>query len=593
MPASRLVLHLPAAQKTPVTLPYVSDPPAAHGRKLPNGTILVTDEAAPSVFYKFTPWKNSELAFNEADIYARLRCGDGIPGMVRLLGISGTQEHFIRAVERSHIGALNSFLFKQTRGETLDPDLVRSLLMQIAEGMAGLHALNIVHRDLKAENVLVFGADADARNGRNVRARIADFDRSVHLPHGSVLDKPVGSLFHMAPELLSWKAYDRKVDVYAFGILMFEVAHGGARAYGNVATGMPDSIPQAEFAGKVVEEGLRPRWIFEDEDLKRIAAQCWAADPAERPEFDEIFEQLKSRSPWHAQIRANLAAGDDLAPAATVRVGIASHIGCVRRSMEDAACVLETPLAQIAAVFDGLRGAEASTFAARRLAMALADDLAGDGTDPSAAIARAFGTTDATMREMDPAMDAGSTASIAVVSNDDLLLAWLGDSPAYLFRNSPAPGEISSLSLVERHLPGREEEAARISAAGGIVDREKRWMDSGEAMPWGPLRVFVPASGRPEGIAVSRALGLFSFKPAIGNEPDMVRIARTDDDLFLVLGSDGVFDVLAPSAVLEAATASETPQQAADAIITAVLAAGAPDNASVIVIDLKRPSDRN
>jgi serine/threonine protein phosphatase PrpC len=113
-------------------------------------------------------------------------------------------------------------------------------------------------------------------------------------------------------------------------------------------------------------------------------------------------------------------------------------------------------------------------------------------------------------------------------------------------------------------------------------------MDSGELVPWGPLRVCAPESGEAKGgIALSRALGLFPFKPAVGSAPDAIRIERRDDDLFLVMGSDGVFEVLSPERVREIIVASPSAQDAAEAIIDAVLSGGAPDNAIVIVVDLR------
>src|SRR5690606_20890927 len=100
----------------------------------------------------------------------------------------------------------------------------------------------------------------------------------------------------------------------------------------------------------------------------------------------------------------------------------------------------------------------------------------------------------------------------------------------------------------------------------------------------GPPRVYVP--GAKGGVAVSRALGLFAFKPAVGAEPETTRFARQEDDLFLVLGSDGVFDYLDIAKIRRIVVNSPCVQSAADAVIAAVLKAGAPDNATIAVLDL-------
>lgn len=567
MTSSLIDLRLPSWPNQRIILPYFPRPPAPIGRKLVNGTLIVTNEADPTRLYKFSAWTKSELAFNETDIYSRLRDIEDPSGVVQLFGVSGTAEHFVRIVERSHEGALNNFLFGQAKGDhrAIDSGFARSLLAQIAEAMATIHALNIVHRDIKAENILMFDGG---------RAKVSDFDRAVELAGAARLERPVGSLFHMAPELLRWEKYDRKIDVYAFGILMFEVAHGGARPYGDVATGMPGSLSSTEFADKVVEETHRPDWKHEDAALKNLASRCWAANPDDRPEFGEIFECLSPGPRRPAARLPLLAAPSD--------VGVASDIGKERTSLEDSACVLAFPGGLIAGIFDGIRGERASELAARQFAISLVDGMETWET----AMSNAFGRMESSLREIDPDLDCGSTAVVAVLRRNDLLVSWLGDSPAYLFRKAETGTRFIAIPLVDRHLPGRADEAARVAANDGIVDREKRWLDNGEKTPWGPLRVFAPKSGRSEGIALSRALGLFPFKPEIGDMPEMIRLDRQDDDLFVVLGSDGLFEILDLDTIHRTVIAADSAQGAADALIESALIKGAPDNVTAIVIDM-------
>lgn len=586
---SRVIFQLPTKPTRLIALPHLSGLPPPGGRRLPNGTIVAEPDDAPAHFYKFTRWSRSSLAFNEADIHAHIGAPGGIPGIVRLLGISGTEEHFVRVLERSRRGTLDRFLRDET-GDAMGPGCARTLLAEIAATLATLHSLDIVHRDIKAENILVFDTERQG-DDRSVAPKISDFDRAIILPPGAVLDEPVGSLFHMAPELLARQPYDRKVDVYAFGILMFEVVHRGARAYTNVATAMPGSISRAEFADKVIEGSYRPEWRHENEVLWKLAAQCWSADPRDRPEFWEIAgflaEAERPARNCHKLLTARPVA--DRTGIGIGSFGLASTTGEIRPQMEDAACVLATPGRLIACVFDGLRGHRSSEFAARRLAVALAAGLENGAEDPEDAIWRAFETTEAALGAIEPSPRCGSTATLALLLEHTLLLAWLGDSPAYLIGRDEH-GELSCKPLIRPHHPGREGEAARAIAHGGIIAREQHLLDSGEAVPWGPLRVFAPGSARDGarsgGVALSRAFGLPSCKPAVSGEPELIRLDRREDDLFLILGTDGVFEVLDGAAASEIAMAAASPQQAADAIIAAVSARGAPDNASVIVIDL-------
>lgn len=583
MSQSRFLLCLPTHPDVRTEMEYMAISSNAEGRRLPNGTLIVTPEDEPSLLYKFTPWGGSDLAFHEIDIYSMLRSAGDFSGIVRMEGISSTQDYLVRIMERSRAGTLDSFLIKRSKGElgSADCTLARSILAQIAEAMAHVHGLELVHRDLKAENILVF--DADENDAGLITVKLSDFDRAVLLPAGGMLGEPVGSLFHMAPELLAGQKYDRKVDIYAFGILICEVLHGGMRPYSNVATGMPGSLSRDEFCEKVVKNDYRPAWLHDDEELKRLAFRCWSHDPRERPEFREILDILQTVSvtPHIFQPRINTKR-----PGEMIGIGIASTMGKVRYTMEDAVSALIKPDIRICGVFDGLKGNRCSEFAARCLPLALAGELAQASQDAGQAVRTAIETVQSTLRRMKHPVMCGTTATLALIRPKDILVAWLGDSPAWLFRRPTGDEAVVIVPLISAHHADRPDEAERVIAFGGEVRREQKMLDSGETVPWGPRRVFSPHSGQSNGVALSRSLGLFSFSPAISGDPEMLQIQRHADDLYLVIASDGVSEVLNPPKIYEFIELCETPQEAADRMIDAALRAGAPDNASVLIVKL-------
>lgn len=611
---SRLLLHLPARQGLRLALPVLSQPPEPIGRRQPNGTLLVVDDHQPAVFCKFVPWLRAGLAFHEAATLAELNADPELDGVVRLAGVSATQEHLVLQLERSTLGPLDAWLRAQRTagGPPVDAALLRSMLRQLAGTLARLHARGWVHRDLKAENVLLFeGPKVDGMP--QPVPRLADFDRARQLQPGGRLDDAVGSRFHMAPELLARQPYDHKVDVYAFGILMYELLHEGARPHPGVATGMPGSMSGDDFATQVVEQDLRPEWRHEDRALQALATRCWAREPGQRPEFHELLPLLAVADAWAskaspaaspatpptaltaptetAAAAARPAAAPDHAPArppaAIDAVGTASHIGKLRPAMEDAVCVLQTEAGLIACVFDGLGGARTATHLAQQFALRLSVALR-QGGPVAATVEATFRQLDAELRQLEPPIECGSTGLVAVLDEHAFWISWLGDSPACLFRRAADGSAASPIVLVDRHQPHRPDEFERVMASGGLIGREQRWLDSGEAVPFGPYRVFVPDIERNNGIALSRAFGLFAFKPAIGSEPESVHLERQPDDRHLLLGSDGVFDFVDVETLRKLVEDAGSAQRAADAVIDAVLARGAPDNASIIVIDLQR-----
>jgi len=101
------------------------------------------------------------------------------------------------------------------------PDKAVELILKIADGMAYCHDHNVVHRDLKPENILV------SDEGQPV---IMDFGlaltKSAHRVTYSNLSATMGTPDYMAPEQVEGQRGDVRTDVYALGIILFELLTG-------------------------------------------------------------------------------------------------------------------------------------------------------------------------------------------------------------------------------------------------------------------------------------------------------------------------------------------------------------------------------
>ena len=141
------------------------------------------------------------------------------PHIVSYLGFEETPEFLSIFLEYVPGGSVGSCLRKHGKFE--EPT-VQSFLHQILEGLEYLHARGILHRDLKADNILVDFTGT---------CKISDFGtvrRSDDI-YGNVENMSLqGSIFWMAPEVvsLSKKGYSAKVDIWSIGCVVLEMFAG-------------------------------------------------------------------------------------------------------------------------------------------------------------------------------------------------------------------------------------------------------------------------------------------------------------------------------------------------------------------------------
>ena len=151
-------------------------------------------------------------------------------------------------------------------------------LYGIASAMDYLHQLRIVHRDLKPANVMLNNLDEPV---------VGDFGLSKIMNQSIMRQtQAAGSPIYMAPELLRRADYSNKVDVYAYGVMIYELLTG------QLAFEELQSMIQLIQA---VCSGTRPS--FKDvnlpENFQNLIKRCWDNNPDLRPTFREIQHELR------------------------------------------------------------------------------------------------------------------------------------------------------------------------------------------------------------------------------------------------------------------------------------------------------------
>ncbi|XP_044507849.1 uncharacterized protein LOC123227211 [Mangifera indica] len=219
--------------------------------------------------------------WREAEILSKLHH----PNVVAFYGVvqDGPGGTLATVTEFMVNGSLRHVLLSKDRH--LDRRRKLIIAMDAAFGMEYLHSKNIVHFDLKCDNLLV-----NLKDPLRPICKVGDFGLSKIKRNTLVTGGVRGTLPWMAPELLNGSSskVSEKVDVFSFGIVLWEILTG-EEPYANMHYGA--------IIGGIVNNTLRPLVPSScDYDWRLLMEQCWAPDPVARPSFTEIARRLRVMS---------------------------------------------------------------------------------------------------------------------------------------------------------------------------------------------------------------------------------------------------------------------------------------------------------
>jgi serine/threonine protein kinase len=227
--------------------------------------------------------------WREADILSKLHH----PNVVAFYGVvqDGPGGTMATVTEYMVDGSLRHVLLRKDR--YLDRRKRLIIAMDAAFGMEYLHSKNIVHFDLKCDNLLV-----NLKDPLRPICKVGDFGLSKIKRNTLVSGGVRGTLPWMAPELLNGSSskVSEKVDVFSFGIVLWEILTG-EEPYANMHYGA--------IIGGIVNNTLRPTIPnYCDIEWRTLMEQCWAPNPAVRPSFTEIASRLRIMSSAASQTKS-------------------------------------------------------------------------------------------------------------------------------------------------------------------------------------------------------------------------------------------------------------------------------------------------
>ncbi|KAF7638638.1 hypothetical protein Mgra_00002016 [Meloidogyne graminicola] len=172
-------------------------------------------------------------------------------------------------------------------------------MKQATDGIAHLHHINIIHRDVKPKNILLTGLSANdsTKNFSRLRVKISDFGlcKTVKIGHNSIskVSGAVGTEGWMAPELLDPNASTYAVDVFSLGCVFYYTLTDGEHPFGESFSRMNNISNGIYFLSHLNEDEYTSRTLISSMLRKEAGRRPAASAVASHPLFWEPTKQLQ------------------------------------------------------------------------------------------------------------------------------------------------------------------------------------------------------------------------------------------------------------------------------------------------------------
>ncbi|GER54389.1 kinase family protein [Striga asiatica] len=238
-----------------------------HARHRAHGTEVAIKEIVTS---RLNP-KLQESLKSEIFILKRINH----PNIIRLHDMIEESGKIYIILEYCKGGDLSIYI--QQRQGKISEETAKHFMQQLAEGLKVLRENNLIHRDLKPQNLLL------STNGDKSVLKIADFGFARSLQPRGLAETLCGSPLYMAPEIMQLQKYDAKADLWSVGAILFQLVTGKTPFTGN------NQIELLQNIIKSTELQFPPKAVDLNPLCKDLCRKLLRRNPVERLTFEEFF----------------------------------------------------------------------------------------------------------------------------------------------------------------------------------------------------------------------------------------------------------------------------------------------------------------
>ncbi|XP_076970023.1 serine/threonine-protein kinase 33 isoform X3 [Tamandua tetradactyla] len=203
--------------------------------------------------------------------------------IIHLEQVFETPKRMYLVMELCEDGELKEILDKKGH---FSENETRWIIQSLASAIAYLHSKDIVHRDLKLENILVKSSFADDNNEMNLNIKVTDFGLAVRKQgrSESMMQTTCGTPIYMAPEVINAHDYSQQCDIWSIGVIMYILLCGEPPFLASSEEKLFELIRKGELHFE------NPVWDSISDSAKGVLKQLMKVDPAHRITAKELLD---------------------------------------------------------------------------------------------------------------------------------------------------------------------------------------------------------------------------------------------------------------------------------------------------------------